>query len=213
MRPSIRSRVLNRVFIQFIAIDTHKSLTRYDRSPIRPPAKPYGAMVSRLKSRASIQWDSPTPKGRALSHGSTSLCDLDTPRSSEIDMTRFDNTEPIVRLGETRTHNARLAKSWNGKPGSPTFSFRRDNTLTLRYGTSVLPTPLDAANTFQNNSISLCETLPFAPPLGRGPSGHLPVPVSWPLQSVPFKRFPGSRVSDCNEYPQPFDIAEPQRCA
>jgi hypothetical protein len=166
-------------------------------------------MVSRLKSRASLEWDSPTPPP----HGPASLFDLDMLLSPAIDMTHFDNTKPIMQRSE-RARNVRLAKSWNGKPRNSTFSFRPDDASTPpRYGTRVLPTRAHFANTFPSNSTSLCETLPSVRPLsGWGPSDPLFVPVSWPLQSASFKRFPGSRVFDCNACPQSLDTAEDQQC-
>ena len=152
-------------------------------------------MISRLKNLASIEWDSPTPKGHAPPHTPAALCDLDMLLAPAVDTIHSDNTGSIMPFGEPHAGNTRLAKSWNGKPGSPILLFQPEHTSTPpRYGTRVLSARNNAVNKISNDTTSLCGMLHAAP--SWAPCGHLLVPASWPLQSAPFKRFPGSRVSD-----------------
>jgi len=216
---SSHSRVLGRksieTFVQFVALIRHESRYERRRSSAGPFAHSNIRMVSRLKSRASLEWDTPTPKSR-LPPRPTFLCDLDAHLLPTVDFSHFNNAKSIVRLGKADAGNARLAKSWNGKPGDLSLSFHPEHTSTpSRNGKRALSlsTRANVSNNFLNKSTTLAETSHTVPLISNwAPSTHLFTPASWPLKSAPFKRFPGSRVFDCYAFPPKLDSASVREC-
>lgn len=154
--------------------------------------------VTLLRSRQSLEWDSPTPMSRTNKDLSLLLSSAESMPSPEFPSIRSFNPHqlsPPLSLAP----NPHFAKSWAGKPSTydmvpfaplststpprhsrkrlPLFPFDENDTSAPRYAsgdTAISDTGFSRSQTLQSSV-----------------SGH----HDWMAQGVSFKRFPGSSVS------------------